>query len=717
MDRRRFTALVLVAGSAGTVLARPRPGQAETEADADTPRERAHGVAQVPLAPGVNVQKLNLARLVYFDKWSWSVPYSRYQQLLVWTGSSASVEFSRRSFNPKLKERFLPARRYTLVIDGVERASCDMAAGQVSGEFKLATASLPGGWLELDIGGLADGEGCPHWFAFMLREGTVPSKKMPVCTGSYDLAAHTRETGEHAWVWVPAAYQPAPSPLAPTPHPHFSDTASDLVMQPMGYHAEGNPRFPNVDRRGIVNAFDRQSYFYSDFISRYPRLALLDGPRGVGALSMPTHIDVGVATRDPDPASPPRLNIYVTDPWRLVRVTDTGEITTLAGWRHKGMASHWADTESGTRQGNPGATLELVGDWSAIPPKRRGFHELWGMCWDRVSLVPDATAARIPSEDNRQPHIGNPVCFLTDSQNNRVCRIEFDGKRHATPAKVTEFLVDLEDPWDIVAWKGSVIVSERASHRIVQYDIKSGALQRVVVSGKALATIDKTHRRAKANAPLGDLQAQPCVAPEGLYVLDDWLYFGSFAQRQVRRVHLATGKLEIVVAEMPLSGNSKFVKLAVSDGTFGPREAVFIQSWANAAPKTGHLPGGKQWKLQAQGFNVSGYGTAVAIRNGRMYFGNSRYGIWRIAKGAPMDVRLFRQGEDEYHAAHYKLTHGTGGLGHFGYPLPWGKSAAIDYYLELSGHTPPCVTCTGTEQRAGSVPLPRVGRRPTSRPV
>jgi hypothetical protein len=656
------------------------------------------------------VQKLNLSRLVFFDKWSWSVPYSRYQQLLVIGGTSATVKFRRASFNARVKELFLPARQYTLLVDGAARASCKLSAGQTEGEFTFSTVDLPSGWRELDIGGLADGEACPRWFAFVFREGMDMPGRMPICTGSFDLAAHTREAGEHAWAWVPARYQPAPSPLAATPHPHFSDTMSALVVQPMGHHAEGNPRFPNVDRRGIVSTFDRQSYFYADFISKYPRVALLDGPRGVGAMSMPTHIDIGVATRDPDPASEPRLNIYVTDPWRLVRVSDTGEITTLAGWRHRGIASHWADTESGTKEGKPGATLELVGDWSAVPPKRRGFHELWGMCWDKDSLLPDATAARIPVEDNRQPHAGNPACFVTDSQNNRVCRIQFDGRSHATPAKVTEFLVDLSDPWDIVEWKGTVIVSERQAHRIAQYDIKTGAMRRVIVSGKPLAKVDNARRRANAVAPLNEIVAQPCVAPEGLYVLDDWLYFGSVAQRQVRRMHLATGQMEVVVSEVPLTGNSRFVKFAVSDGTFGPRGAVFIQTWNNAAPKTGHLPGGQQWKLRTMGFDMSGYGSAVAIRNGRMYFGNSRYGIWRLAKGQSLDKKLFDQGEDEYHAAHYNLTHGTGGFGHFGFPLPWGKSAAIDYYLERNGHVR---SAASGHADISPAPAARAGRQAT----
>jgi hypothetical protein len=685
MDRRTFTTALLVTAWTGTGAA----VSVRRPADAEPVGSVARAVAlQLQRGPGVTVQKLNLPRMVCFDTWHASGLYERFQRLVVWEGQDTTVRLIRRNLaQDRTIPDYRPARRYRLLVDGVERAVADLAEGAGDAVFRLPLAGLAAGWHELDIGGLADGETCPRWFAFLRRDGTQPDM-MPVCTGTYDISK-SRAASEHAWAWVPSRYQPTPSPLAAAPHPHFSDTAAELVLQPMGYHIEGNVHFPNVDRRGVVSTFGLHSYFYDDFISRYPRLALLDGPRGVGALSMATHIDIGTATRDADPASPPLRNIYVTDPWRLMRIADDGHITTLAGWRHKGMASHYRDTERGTRKGQPGATLELVGDWSAVPPARRGFHELWGMAWDQASLQPDPTAAPIAAENNRRPHVGHPACFVSDSQNDRVCRIEFDGRSHATPAKVTEFLSGLADPWDVVTWNGSLIVSERRAHRIAQYDVKTGALQRVLLAGAPLATINATSRRVSTTAPLADLRAQPCVAPEGLYLLDDWLYFGSFAQRQVRRVHLVSGRQEVVVAEAPLSGNSKFVKIAVSDGSFGPRGTVFIQSWDNGAPKTGFLPDGGQWKFRLSGFNVDGYGTAVAVRNGRMYFGTSRYGIWRVAKGQPMDARLFKQGHDDYVAAHHKLMHGTGGFGHFGFALPWGQSAAIDYYLLQCGHRRP----------------------------
>ena len=40
-------------------------------------------------------------------------------------------------------------------------------------------------------------------------------------------------------------------------------------------------------------------------------------------------------------------------------------VVTLAGYRHKDMASYWNDPTS----------AELVGDWSSIPANRRGFAQ------------------------------------------------------------------------------------------------------------------------------------------------------------------------------------------------------------------------------------------------------------------------------------------------------------------------------------------------------
>lgn len=66
----------------------------------------------------------------------------------------------------------------------------------------------------------------------------------------------------------------------------------------------------------------------------------------------------------------------------------------------------------------------------------------------------------------------------------------FNATAHGIPPKVTEFLTNLSDPWDCVSWGDALIVSERMSHRICEYDSTTGALRRVIVQGAPLARVD-----------------------------------------------------------------------------------------------------------------------------------------------------------------------------------------------------------------------------------
>ena len=377
--------------------------------------------------------------------------------------------------------------------------------------------------------------------------------------------------------------------------------------------------------------------------------------------------------------------VYFTDSWRFGRISAEGEVTTLAGYRHRGTARHTS---------TPASDVELVGDWSAIQESRRGFHELWGMAWDARTLLTNEAATPIPNNGIlEKPHTTGPVAFVSDTQNNRICKIAFDGASHATPAKVTEFLTGLADPWDVVCGGGVLYVSERNAHRIAAYDAITGAYIRTVVQGAPLATLDRT-RVAKRNAgvTLDQVRAEPCVSPEGLYLQDDWLYFGSLVQQQVRRVHLTTGVLE--VAMTPSFGiNSRFIKLAVSDGTFYPKGYVFVCNWDVFAYGR---PQGLNVGLNAAGYGPGvpwetlGYPSAVAVGLGRLVCAASTEGIHVISKALPTDAVItetrWKAAVADYNARGLRLSHGPGGWGYYGLGLPWGVSAEVDFYLSAHGH-------------------------------
>ncbi len=640
-------------------------------------------------APVLTHEPLNLSRVVCVDSWHASSRYERGQNFARWIGAAASVRAIAINLAAGGARLTFGASRYVLLVDDAEVSAVDGTLGANEIRFTFDITTLPEGWRRLRIGGLATGETMPTWFAYLDRGGPKPAL-MPVCTGSYDVT-HNDGSAVHSWGWVPSVGSPTLRPLPPRDYPPTTLRGPHIAV-PLVPGDGGNINRPSVSQHGVSTTFNTQSYYWADFIKRYPVVHLLDGPRGVGTAGMVTHISIGTGRREDRPDSPLMLNVYATDPWRLMRIADDGAVTTLLGWRHKGPPGHWQDKA-------PSPQLELVGDWSAVPPERRGCWELWGMAWDQYSLKVDNAAEPIPEEAGRRPHLGNPVCFLADSQWNRVLRAEFDGRSHRTPAKVTEFLTGLGDPWDVVTWGDEVVVSERTQHRIVAYKL-DGTFSRVIVERDPTlpgsAVVDR-NRFVLRIGPLSDLQAQPCVAPEGLYVLGDWLYYGSYAQALVQRIHLVTGERQRVCAPT-IDGNSKYVKLAVSDGTFGPEGTVFVDSWSNAwnarADKRCFLPDGTPFDLpSASPIEAGAYGSAVAVGGGRLYLGTSEEGVKRISARLPTDpvmtatwTNQVRAGYAQYQRANHRLLHGPHGYGHWGWLLPWGQSPDIDAYLVAAGH-------------------------------
>lgn len=626
-----------------------------------------------PLPPGeLHVERVNLTRLVYFAGWHDNGSnYQRQQELTIWRTGPVTVDVTRRNLSNGT-EAFRPARRYSLLVDGAEVAAVDAAEGQQSLRFGFA-CDLTAGWHTLSIGGLADGESCPTWFAVV--PGGNPSH-MPVCTGSYDLSQHRigGTHADHAWLFVPVTWGPVPAPLQRGDY-HPVTIGDSVRAEWLAPGDQGDVPRANVNRDGVINTFCRQAYYWEDATMQHPRVMLLDGPRAVGTCVMPTHIDIGTGTQGVDDPTPIN-NVYVLDPWRLCRVTDTGTVTTLIGWRHKPVPSHWEDEP----------VLDLVGDWSAIPPERRGMWEAWGMAWVASTLEVDTDAAPIPSEGGRQPHRVAPACLVTDTQHNRILRVDFDARAHGVPPVVTEWMTGLNDPWDIVAWGNHYLVSERQAHRIIEVD-EHGVELRTVVQGSpgSLVRLQASPRRMQRLGSLADIQAEPCLGPEGLAVMDGWLYWGSYCQGQVRRVHLHTGEVQVVIAGGITDGNSKFVKIAVSDGSFGPRGAVAVQTWSvgiDKSARTLHLPDGKTWRVgAADPWGPTGYGSSVAIGGGRTYTGSSQYGLLRYSAGPAWDRRLYAQGEAEFQALHGLQQWGIRGT----HGMPAGLSAALDYFREVGG--------------------------------
>lgn len=630
---------------------------------------------------------MNRTRLVFFDGWHRGSVYQRYQDLTRWSGDAATVLVRRENVTGWSSDVWRPAKTYTLLVDGQPASTTVVKEGAATFTFSVDLRNVAPGWRRLDIGGLSDGESCPTWFAFRKVPGMAMPERMPVVGGSYELS----EGHAHAIAWVPARYKPRAVPLPRKTYTPFATAETkrlrtDLVVA--GGHA--SVFLPNVTADGIVNTFNLQSYYWTRMLEPKASNLHLDGPRGVGTHHFGTHIELGVGTQSADPSSAPMLAIYVCEPKRIIRVAEDGHITTLAGQRHKGIGSYYGDDKP--------ATVERVGNWDAVPEKLRGFLELWGFTFDPASLGVDTSAAPIPAEGNRQPHSGNPVAYASDTQRDCVYRMEFDGKSHATPVKIS-VLAQLEGAFDVRMWRDEIIVSQQRANRIVALD-RDGTLKRVIVQrDPALpggASYDAQTRRMWRQGTLEQVQAHPVVSPEGLYILpgDDWLYYAGQVQSQIRRVHLVTGKVERYM-NIETDGNSHFCKFAMSDGTAGPRGSVFYQVWSNtntrSADMGARLPDGSFWNLAGVNtFNSTGYGSAVGVGGGRIYTSSSEYGLRKKYLADPINASLFDAGRNEWVGLHGDLRYGPYGL-HCdeSVALPWGKSAAIDYFLQVCGHAAP----------------------------
>lgn len=642
-----------------------------------SPPPPAHGM------PTVVAEPVDLSRVLLCDGHHYSSRYERYQRTQIITGPATRLRFRLFDLSAGGAVLALPEGAYDLLVDGQWHATVQVGPVATLLEFVVAESSLRPGWRRI----VASGPGGLRSLTWFVHAGTSPvaSDLVPVCTGSYDI---THGFASHRWAWVDPAAKPARWPWAMPQAVPFGDTPSapDLVRETIV--PDTGTRRVNTTAAGVRSTFNRQAYFFSDLVQRLPPLPLLDGPRGIGTLCMPTHIEVGRATLTADPQSRPIGALYVTDPWRLIRVNADGSIRTLVGWRHRSPPSSWQQKPD----------LELVGDWSAIPPARHGIHEAWGWAWDKRTLATDITA---PADaDGRQPHVGNPAGYLADSQNGRILRVQFDGRSHDTPAVVTEFLTGLADPWDCVEHGDELIVSERQAHRISAYDMTTGAFRRVIVQGQPLANV-RSDRSVARIGTLDALRAVPCVAPEGLYRRGDWLYFASFAQAEARRVHLVTGELQTVGA-IAVDNNSKFAKIAVSDGSFGPAGTVFATTWSIGLSgyPSATLPDGRAWSV-AQNTSASlpigrgptwertSYAAAVGVGSGRLIFGSATFGLHYLRRATPADtpinVAAYRAGQ----AALDPLLYGAGGHDQFGLGLPWGQSLEVDHYLAAHGHQRP----------------------------
>ena len=627
--------------------------------------------------------------------------YNRYNRLHVLADPVESIGFRGVALAGGGK-RVLSATAYTLLIDGVAYTTVSPPAGSYVSAFSVNLADLTEGWHVMDIM-VPAGETAIPWVVYVRKGGPLNNPFTPVVTTTFYMERNQTEPFRISWVptGVPMKHEPLVRPDTPAFDTALSRTKLNLewLVPDLGMH------IPNINPQGLISTFDRLSYFFSDLVDKYPSLPITDGPRGTACVQMLTHVQLDR-----------HGGLYCADPWRILRIDKTGKVTTRCGYRHNPIPSQWTDGSGGvstTAQSYP--TLELVGDWSAIPVERRGFHEMWGLSFDLDSVSEATLDPTAPPQVNpidgviEQPHSVGPRMFVSDTQNNRICLLTFQRDSFDAPPVVTEFITGLNDPWEVLWHEGKLYVSERLNHRIAVYSATTGALVDVLASGPNLSGVTSERypyrvgggSAVQEDAALANIRSYPCVGPEGLFIQDGWLYFGSWAMAQVRRVNLTTKELQVYTPHVSMDGNSKYMKIALSDGTFGPRGTVFIWTWTvnRYGFPSAYLPDGTTWSLATGGNFLrgkggtwvgQGYTSAGGVGAGALYTSTSAKGVSMISQAVPSaptgNATLYNQGLTDM--APYVLKNGKYGFSPHGEPPPFGISTALDYFLTWNGVTP-----------------------------
>jgi hypothetical protein len=360
------------------------------------------------------------------------------------------------------------------------------------------------------------------------------------------------------------------------------------------------------------------------------------------------------------------------------------------------------------------------------------------MAWDTRTLLPIDDTAPIPPGETEHPHKGvGPAHFRTD-RHGYVLRVQFDGRSHATPPKITRWIT-ADDPWGIFYLNGKLYVTERGLNRISIWsaDKPETRLGDLVSDAAAsdLGSVNQQQRRWYG-ADAETCRTRKVVAPEGLVYLDGYAYWGSRAQQEVRRIPVSGGPIE-TVCRPSFDNNSKYCYLAISDGNFGPRGTLFVTTWSNgnygrprafmplagqdvdgtscthtrfvSAPDPKHAPiNAALWRWQGYAQNVlqgpggkwisDSYGSAVAVgrvsATGRpedpvfgalacsSALGNISVYVQCDASldGVNPDYNRAKKGGNYYRAKH-QLVHGPWCAGP-NLPLPWGEDSDCDYFMQ-----------------------------------
>lgn len=647
----------------------PKPDPPQTP-PVEPPPEDAP-VDPVPEPPdawdfGTVIESPDRSTLVVFVSYASGTSYYRGQKITTLSGS-ADVPFRRQN-----GQSLVPGA-YSLLMDGKATVSVEVGEDRSEAAFVLDTTGIADGWHWFRIGGPSGTSSLRH--AMLVRESR--QDWIPVETGTHGLIYYKHD---HVSARVPARFDPRTVPLVPRELDDGTGAYDDAFVTQLVPVRVDDIHRPNINASGTWSSFNSHAYFLGSMTTKYPTLPLLDGDRGRGTVQMLTSAHMGR-----------RGGVYGTDPWRFFHIHPDGRVQTLAGYRHE-VHRYWEDR----------AEPELVGDWSAIPEERRGFHEMWDARVDPDSVVTDP-AIQIDGMDG---HPNDPRWLVADTQHNEIRQVVFDRKSHDTPARILPFIDGLIDPWNcpIDQKRGLVYITERQGNRIGAWNKDTGQFVRWLYNlGPRPDLLTSAHRVHVGHAT-AHLSAFPLVWPGDADIFGDWLYVASAPQRRIVRLDLETDEIETVIEDV---GNGGILGMRVAqDDSFGEPGEIVTWNWDNNAPYFGgprlYKPDGSGFRTvlryrphagSGRGSDFGGmtYALSGCVGKGRLVTGGANEGLIMVSRATPddpprPDPALVEKGAREWVGKGYHLTHGPGGWSYHSLPLPFGESPAIDAYLTEQGH-------------------------------
>jgi hypothetical protein len=561
----------------------------------------------------------------------------------------------------------------TITANGAPVGSVAVTATDIYAVVVVPMTSLPEGWIMVGCTGQPAGWGVLDYPMFVRKTAKAIAQPLtPVVTASHSWGhrhVNLAGQGRYASAWVPAKFEPIEVPLAPRTYPTVTSFTGmgSLTYTMLAPYRPFDIYRPSKLKSGAITTANSQNYFMSDISKPLPSWATLSGKRGRGNIACPTSLR--------ETGRPTGGKVTGTEPWRVFAVDDDGTVRTLAGYEHNNTMPQLTDVRSDGEQQWPTEAPTLVGDWSLVTLK--GFRELWDIVWDPDTTTIDPNSTPVGGEHT---HVTGPVCFVTDTQNGRVCRLEFSATDRAAPCKVTEFIKGLSAPWGCEIVGQELFVTEQYGNKIGVYDKHTGAVTRSIVYTR----------------------------PEGIRysTLDGLLYVGSVSDMSVRKIDPKTLSVVGTFCIIGPSGlNTRFVNVAVGDETFLPGHVATV-TWSNGDWGFPALfdPAGKRIVTFGSTSNNGlpnpkgmpppielSYSTAVSIGKGRMTFGTVQEGLHRLSGALPTDLDITATvlaGAKKWDDLDLVLLYGDVGFGYYGLPLPWGKyGPEVDAYLKAIGHT------------------------------